>query len=190
MIGGQAADVSGSARDLASLEEMYRKKTGALLAAALMSGAAVGGTDDLTLKRLEIYAYDIGVAYQFRDDVLDVTSTRDELGKDIGSDSDEGKVTAVTLLGVDGANNKAKEYFEDALDAVAPLGERSKPLFELADLLGRELFDKISSRKRLIFAEIFFLTARFARCKTFISVCNMRLFSPLLLIFATIESII
>ena len=59
MIGGQAADVSGSARDLASLEEMYRKKTGALLAAALMSGAAVGGTDDLTLKRLEIYAYDI-----------------------------------------------------------------------------------------------------------------------------------
>ena len=140
MIGGQAADVSGSARDLASLEEMYRKKTGALLAAALMSGAAVGGTDDLTLKRLEIYAYDIGVAYQFRDDVLDVTSTREELGKDIGSDSDEGKVTAVTLLGVDGANNKAKEYFEDALDAVAPLGERSKPLFELADLLGARTF--------------------------------------------------
>ena len=56
------------------------------------------------------------------------------------SDSDEGKVTAVTLLGVDGANNKAKEYFEDALDAVAPLGERSKPLFELADLLGARTF--------------------------------------------------
>ena len=140
MIGGQVVDVSASVCDLASLEEMYRKKTGALLAAALMSGAAVGSADDQTLNRLEIYAYDIGVAYQFRDDVLDVTSTREVLGKDIGSDIDEGKVTAVTLLGLDGADKKAKEYFEDALDAVSPLGARSKPLFELASLLGARTF--------------------------------------------------
>ena len=140
MIGGQAVDVSGGARDLASLEEMYRKKTGALLAAALMSGAAVGGADDETLEMLEAYAYDIGVAYQFRDDVLDVTSTREELGKDIGSDDSEGKVTAVTLLGVDGANKRSKEYFARALEAVSPLGERSKPLLELADLLGARTF--------------------------------------------------
>ena len=140
MIGGQADDVSGRADRLDTLKEMYRKKTGELLAAALMSGAAAGGADDETLSRLEIYAHSAGIAYQFRDDVLDVTSTSQQLGKDIGSDSDNDKVTAVTLLGIDGAEAACKEYFARALDAIAPLGKRAEALSKLVSYLQGRTF--------------------------------------------------
>lgn len=135
MIGGQVEDVSGAVTDMRSLRSMYSKKTGELLAAALMSGAAVGGASDDELKMLQSFALSAGVAYQFRDDVLDVTSSSVVLGKDIGSDSDNGKITAVSFEGIDGTQAQMRQCFEEAKDAIAPLGRRAQPLFTLAALL-------------------------------------------------------
>ena len=106
MAGGQTVDVirTGAKLTEEELEYIYRDKTGALLAAALMIGGILAGSD--AVGKLEETGYILGRAFQIQDDILDITSTEEELGKPIGSDDRNGKVTYVTLHGLDGARKE------------------------------------------------------------------------------------
>ena len=111
MVYGQELDLKYEA--LAATEEqlrlIHRNKTGALINAAVQMGAAAAEADTETCRVLEAYAYGLGLVFQIVDDVLDVTSTPEQLGKPIGSDSENGKTTFATLYGVQGAMDLAQK---------------------------------------------------------------------------------
>ena len=111
MVYGQELDLKYEA--LAATEDqlrlIHRNKTGALINAAVQMGAAAAEADTETCRVLEAYAYGLGLVFQIVDDVLDVTSTPEQLGKPIGSDSEHGKTTFATLYGVQGAMDLAQK---------------------------------------------------------------------------------
>jgi geranylgeranyl diphosphate synthase type II len=138
MVGGQALDMAAAgredARTEAALEELHRKKTGALLRASVLLGARVGGAreGEGRFVALDAYARALGLAFQVVDDVLDVTATTAQLGKTAGKDVAQDKLTYVALLGLDGARAKAARLEAEALAAVADLGPAAEPLRALA----------------------------------------------------------
>ncbi|WP_442490125.1 (2E,6E)-farnesyl diphosphate synthase [Halomonas litopenaei] len=135
MAAGQALDLAavGERPDLATLETMHRHKTGALIRAAVRLGGLVAvAEDDSRLRALDTYAAAMGLAFQVHDDVLDVTGDTDTLGKTSGADAARDKPTYPALLGLDGARAKAGALIDEALDAIAPLGEAAAPLAGLA----------------------------------------------------------
>ncbi len=103
MVGGQILDMAGEGRALAlsEVEELQRLKTGALIAAAAELGCIAAGGSAEQRAAVRTYAEKLGLAFQIRDDMLDVTSTTEELGKPIGSDAESGKSTFVTLKGLE-----------------------------------------------------------------------------------------
>lgn len=108
MAGGQAVDVelTGQPIDEGTLDFIYRLKTGALLEASLMIGAALAGADEQLVRQAEELAAAVGMAFQIRDDILDVISTQEELGKPIGSDVRNEKMTYVTIHGLEQADRE------------------------------------------------------------------------------------
>ena len=138
MVYGQELDLKYEA--LAATEEqlrlIHRNKTGALINAAIQMGAAAANATDAQKKALEQYAYGIGLVFQIVDDVLDVTSTQEELGKPIGSDSENGKTTFVTLYGVQGAMELAQQLNDETCAALREhFGDKAEFLQQLAQQL-------------------------------------------------------
>ena len=136
MVGGQALDMAGEGRGLTTgeLRQLQALKTGALISAAAQLGCiAAGGTAEQR-ERLRRYAQALGQAFQIRDDMLDETSTRDELGKPIGSDRSKEKSTFVTALGLEGCAGEVERLTEEA---VAALEGFDRPEFHI--WLAREL---------------------------------------------------
>ncbi|MNF35639.1 Farnesyl diphosphate synthase [compost metagenome] len=135
MVGGQAIDLGsvGIKLDQAALETMHRHKTGALIEASVRLGAlASGRADEHMLQALHSYARAIGLAFQVQDDILDVESDTATLGKTQGKDEAHDKPTYPALLGLDNAKAYALELRDQALRAVANLGESAEPLRALA----------------------------------------------------------
>ena len=135
MIGGQSVDVEYTDRPVtkSQLEFIYELKTAALLEAAMMIGAVLAGADDNQVKSAEQIAHHVGMAFQIRDDILDVISTTEELGKPVKSDEKNNKTTYVTIYGLDGASKLVEEYSHTAmtlLDQVCPNASFLKRLFE------------------------------------------------------------
>lgn len=124
MVGGQTVDVelTGKKPSRKQLEFIYRNKTGALIEASFMIGAILAGAAADEVETLKEAALNIGMAFQIRDDILDVTSTNDELGKNVGSDAEEGKVTWLTYFGLEQSEEDVKEYTEKAVEDVRKLG--------------------------------------------------------------------
>lgn len=108
MIEGQTIDTDGKFDTLDGLLSMYEMKTSELLTAASVMGCIAAGADEEKISAARAYAHDVGLAFQIVDDILDVTSTVEELGKPIGSDAQQEKTTSVTLLGLDKARELAK----------------------------------------------------------------------------------
>ena len=134
MVYGQELDLKYEA--LAATEEqlrlIHRNKTGALINAAVQMGAAAQA-NETQCKELEDYAFGIGLVFQIVDDVLDVTSTAEQLGKPIGSDSENGKTTFVTLYGAEGAMELAKKLNNETCASLhAEFGEKAAFLEQLA----------------------------------------------------------
>ncbi len=131
MAGGQAIDLEavGKELDLQELENMHLRKTGALIRASVILGALAHPTagEDL-LRLLGTYARCIGLAFQIRDDILDVEGDTTVLGKTRGADQVRNKPTYPALLGVEGARRKAAELYEKALAQLTPLGRDADPL--------------------------------------------------------------
>ena len=138
MVGGQQLDCEQVTAGMTKIVAIHEGKTVALIQAACVLGViAAGGTKaDKTVARE--YGYNIGMAFQIVDDVLDVIGDKNKLGKPTGTDLGNGKTTFVTLLGVDKSIELAKEYTEKA-KAVLPDNEHGKVLSELADYLGSRL---------------------------------------------------
>lgn len=137
MCGGQAIDLAavGQTLALADLEQMHRMKTGALLRAAVRMGALAGTPSADEIDALDVYACAIGLAFQIVDDVLDVESTSEALGKTAGKDAEQGKPTYVSMIGIDAAKDWAARLRAEALQALAPFGDRARRLRELADFI-------------------------------------------------------
>lgn len=119
MIGGQVTDMENEERsdvDEANLRHMYRNKTGQLIAVSCVMGGICADASQEQLDTAAEYGYKLGLAFQIIDDVLDVTSTAEELGKPIGSDAKENKTTFVNLYGVEKAKKIAEKITEEALE--------------------------------------------------------------------------
>ena len=121
------------------LLQLHAHKTGALIVAATDLGCAAAGETGAKREALRRYAAEIGLVFQIVDDMLDVTSTTQELGKPVGSDAENDKTTFITLYGLQGAGEKARTHNETALAALEPLGENAAFLRRLAqELLTRK----------------------------------------------------
>jgi len=138
MAGGQQIDLEAVGQPLTvpELEAMHIHKTGALIRAAVLLGAACGGAPDAALRaRLDQYAKTVGLAFQVVDDVLDHEASTATLGKTAGKDSRQGKPTYVSAMGIARARELAQELGHNALRAVEPLGPGARRLRELADFI-------------------------------------------------------
>jgi farnesyl diphosphate synthase len=137
MAGGQQIDLesTGKTLSLPELEFMHIHKTGALIRAAVMLGAACGRIDPSQKSSLDRYAKAIGLAFQVVDDVLDCEGSTSTLGKTAGKDSRQGKPTYVSALGATRARSLAHELRAEALTAVDGLGSPARRLAELADFI-------------------------------------------------------
>ena len=137
MAGGQAIDLASIGRTLdeTALRDMHRRKTGALLQASVLMGAACGRVDAPAWRALADYGAAVGLAFQVVDDILDVTQASETLGKTAGKDLDHNKPTYVSVLGLDAARRHAEDLREQALAALARsgLGSTAGWLAVLAD---------------------------------------------------------
>jgi farnesyl diphosphate synthase/geranylgeranyl diphosphate synthase type II len=135
MVAGQALDLAavGGHPDADAMAHMHAHKTGALIVAAVRLGGLVAvEEDDPRLAALIRYARAIGLAFQIHDDILDVTGDTATLGKISGADAARAKPTYPSLLGLSGAQRKANTLIDEAIAALAPLGEQAAPLADLA----------------------------------------------------------
>ena len=142
MLGGQSVDVENDGKPLERemLDYIYKNKTSALIEASMMAGAVLAGASEEELEVVEQAAENIGLAFQIQDDILDVTSTQEELGKPIHSDEKNNKVTYVSLMGAPAAAGKVKELSEHAVELLNSLDRKN----EFLDLLVESL---VSRRK-------------------------------------------
>ena len=140
MTGGQAIDLAAVGRELtlAELEDMHIHKTGALIRTSVALGALSSpGLDPELFGRLDHYAKCIGLAFQIRDDILDVEGDPQRLGKSPGADAAHNKPTYATLLGLSGAKSRADELHAEALASLQILDERAEPLRMLSAYIVR-----------------------------------------------------
>lgn len=133
MIGGQVVDVQESGKAVSGevLDFIYRLKTSALIEASMMAGAVLAGAEEGQVSRMEQIAGKIGLAFQIQDDILDVTSTSQELGKPVHSDEKNNKVTYVTLFGVEKASEQVQKLSEQAETVLEGLSSKNKFLTAL-----------------------------------------------------------
>lgn len=127
MLGGQVVDVAASGRavDKETLDFIYEMKTSALIECSMMIGAVLAGAGDEDVKKVEMIAKYTGLAFQIQDDILDVTSSLEVLGKKTHSDEKNEKTTYVTLYGIDGAGEYVRQLSEEAIGLLKTLERRS-----------------------------------------------------------------
>lgn len=142
MIGGQVLDVESEGKeiDADTLKFIHIHKTSALLESAMLIGAVLAGASEQQQRTVELAARELGLAFQIRDDILDVTGNTDELGKPVGSDEKNHKNTYVALEGLEKAKEDVKRYSESAIDRLKSLPARNEFLYELIE----ELIDRRS----------------------------------------------
>lgn len=137
MVGGQVIDLESENKQipLDTLILLQRLKTGKLIEAAVKIGCILGGASDDEIDLCLKYAENIGLAFQIRDDILDVIGDRELLGKPIGSDKEENKSTFLSFLSIEDAENKICELTKAAKEFLAFLGDKANDLCDLADYL-------------------------------------------------------
>lgn len=137
MVGGQVVDVelTGKKLDEERLDFIFKLKTGALLEASLMVGAALAGADEKYIELMEQAGLNIGMAFQIQDDILDVTSTTEELGKPVHSDEKNDKTTYVSLYGLEKSHDDVEKYSKKALSIMEELPYENQFLCTLIEKL-------------------------------------------------------
>ncbi len=137
MIGGQVVDIvsEGQQVELSVLEYIHRHKTGALIEAAVAIGGLLGGGDSEQVQALERYGRDIGWAFQITDDVLDVVGDAAVLGKEVGRDEQQDKVTYPALLGVEVSRQRALELMHQSVSALDIFGHQAERLRQIAEYI-------------------------------------------------------
>lgn len=138
MIGGQTADIEAEQAQQTDMEQIlfiHEHKTAALIQASMMIGAILAGADEEQISRMEKCAYDIGIAFQIQDDILDVTGSMEELGKPIGSDERNHKQTYVTIRGLEDSTAEVKRLSGEAIEILSSMDGDSSFLQALAEYL-------------------------------------------------------
>lgn len=132
MLVGQVVDVSSEGKqiDEDTLLYIHNNKTGGLIKAALMAGAVIGGADEEALNSFEQAGSSMGLAFQIKDDILDITSTMEELGKPIGSDEKNSKTTYVSMYGMEKAEKDYSKFSNDTVEVFEKMGEKGAFLAE------------------------------------------------------------
>ena len=140
MLGGQSVDVENDGKPMSRemINYIYENKTSALIEGSMMAGAILGGASAEEVAVVEKAASGIGLAFQIQDDILDVTSTAEELGKPIHSDEKNHKTTYVTLMGIEKASQQVKKLSDEAVTLFEGLNKKNEFLFTLVkELVGR-----------------------------------------------------
>ena len=134
LVGGQMDDLIGldDSAGLDRLEQIHRRKTGAMFQVSVRLGGIVGGGNAEQIRLLDTYGKSIGLAFQIVDDLLDVRGNSTDLGKRTGKDQESGKLTFPTLLGVDASAARARQLIDEAISAADGLGTAATHLKELA----------------------------------------------------------
>lgn len=132
MVGGQMLDIEATTKqstesklNRAQLEDIHRRKTGALINAAVACGAHCAGANESTLNYLQQYSSRIGLAFQVIDDVLDIESTTEQLGKPSGSDTKLGKATYPAIIGLEESKALAENLYHEAIESLQPISDNS-----------------------------------------------------------------
>jgi geranylgeranyl diphosphate synthase type II len=134
LVGGQADDLDAQSRDgdVGALERVHERKTGAVIQVSLRLGALIARADDDEKSALDTFGRKLGVAFQIADDVLDVQGQEAALGKRVGKDSAQGKLTYPALLGVDESLRRARLLIDEACTAIGCFGSKGSKLEALA----------------------------------------------------------
>jgi len=138
LVGGQVLDLDSEGKPDISLETLnfiHSHKTAALLEASVVCGGILAGVQECDRQRLSRYAQNIGLAFQIVDDILDITATREELGKTAGKDQKAQKATYPSIWGLEESQRQAQQLVEAAVAELAPFGERATPLVAIADFI-------------------------------------------------------
>lgn len=137
MVGGQVVDLEAAGRqtDAATLQYIHSAKTGAFIRAAVRCGALGANAPEEDLARLTVYGAKIGLAFQIADDLLDVTGSKEELGKSVGKDGQQQKATYPAIHGLEKSQRIASQLVREACAALEPYGDRAKTLHEIAHFL-------------------------------------------------------
>jgi geranylgeranyl diphosphate synthase type II len=141
MIGGQVVDVESAGKSISKevLDFIYELKTSALIESSMMIGAVLAGADDEAVQKIETIAKNVGIAFQIQDDILDVTSSTEVLGKPVLSDEKNEKTTYVTLVGVEQAKKYVEEISNEAIELLEEFESKNTFLEELLrELIHRE----------------------------------------------------
>jgi geranylgeranyl diphosphate synthase type II len=135
MIGGQVVDMESESKDVdfPTLEYIHTHKTGALLRASVRVGALYGRASEKRLRALTRYGEYVGLAFQIADDILDITGTQEEIGKDVGSDLKKGKKTFPSFYGLEESRRRAREVSSRAIQSLKDFDRKADPLRELAE---------------------------------------------------------
>lgn len=137
MVGGQAADIKGEGKqlDLEDLEYIHVHKTGKLLECSVVSGAILANANEDTIQALSHFAYHLGLAFQIRDDILDLEGTEEIIGKPVGSDESKNKSTYPALLTMNGAKEALEYHIRSAKEKLKETGLQTELLEEITDLI-------------------------------------------------------
>jgi farnesyl diphosphate synthase len=137
MVAGQMIDMLGPSKDLSlpTVARMNRLKTGALITYAAEAGALLGGADEEARQALSRFANDVGSAFQMTDDLFDVESSAEVVGKKVNKDETQGKVNYVTLLGLQGAKDRVRLLAAQAKNHLAVFGPRAQILRDAVDFV-------------------------------------------------------
>ena len=137
MIGGQVVDMQseGQQVELSVLEYIHRHKTGALITAAVVIGGLLGNGTPEQVRALQQYGNDVGWAFQITDDILDVVGDAAVLGKDVGRDAEQDKVTYPALMGVDASRQRALALMKQGVEALVDFGPSADRLRQIAEYI-------------------------------------------------------
>lgn len=133
MLGGQSVDVTNEGKEISRemLDYIYENKTSALIESAMMVGAVLAGASEKEVAQIESIGKKVGLAFQIRDDILDVTSTMEELGKPVFSDEKNHKVTYVTLQGLEQASKEVERISAEAVEELEKFPQKNEFLIQL-----------------------------------------------------------
>ena len=139
MIGGQVIDLKyeSESPELEQILSVHKLKTGALISAACLLGCVAAGADEHKINAAEEFAYNLGIAFQIKDDILDVIGDREELGKPIGSDAENDKTTYVSLKGIENSQKDVENYTFKALSSLSEFHNS-----EFIEMLAGELINR------------------------------------------------
>ena len=137
LVGGQIVDLDSEGKDISeeTLTYIHRHKTAALLEVSVTSGAVLAGAEEALVQRLERYAQHIGLAFQIVDDILDITSTSEALGKSAGKDIAVAKATYPRLWGLEESKRRADQLIEAAIAELDTFGDKALPLIAIAQYI-------------------------------------------------------